>query len=111
MNKTYSLSILCGALAVLFTAGCASTVTVTANEPGAMIRFRGHGRPSYRWQTPAGGLVRKAGDSCQFKTRYSTIDVYAIWDEGTEKAAKSDVVTIPLSNWSDPEPVTLVKKR
>lgn len=92
-------------LGLLSTTGCLSTVTVTADAPGAIIRCRGYGRPSYRWQTVAGGIIKKPGDSCQFQTRYSTIQLYASWPDGKE----SEKVVVPLSNWTDPEPITLRK--
>ena len=108
MSKSHTLRILLpAALLAALATGCVSHVTVTSDVPGAMIRYRGHGRPSYRWQTPAGGLVRKPGDTCQFQTRYSSVDVYAIWNEGTPNMVKSEVRTVPLSNWRDPETVKL----
>lgn len=110
MNKPLSaLSRLLVAGLALAGAGCMTNVSVTADEPGALIRYRGKGRPSYRWKT--GGLVKKPGDTCSFRANYSAVDVYAIWDEGTPKMKKTETVTVPLSNWRDPDVVHLDLKR
>lgn len=110
MNKPLSLRTLFPlALVALMAAGCVSTVTVTSDTPGALIRYRGKGRPSYRWKT--GGLVKQPGDTCSFRANYSAVDVYAIWDEGTDKMRKTETVTVPLSNWRDPDVVHLNLKR
>ncbi len=106
MHKPLSLLSLFLVLgAALFAAGCATTITVTADEPGALIRYRGKGRPSYRWKTA--GLVRSPDKPCVFTASYSTIQVYGVWDEGTPNERRSEVVDLPLSNWSDPDLVRL----
>lgn len=106
MNKPLSLLSRIFAIGILsLAAGCMSTVTVTADEPGALIRYRGKGRPSYRWRTA--GLVRGPDKPCVFKAHYSTISLYGVWDEGTPKERRSEVVDLPLSNWSDPDTVHL----
>lgn len=106
MHKPLSvLSLLLVAALGLFAAGCATNVTVTADEPGALIRYRGKGRPAYRWQTA--GIVRKPGDPCTFRARYSTVTAYAVWNEGTPNERRSEQVDIPLSNWRDTETVHL----
>ncbi len=89
----------------LLATGCVSVVTVTADQPGALIRYRGKGRPSYRWHTA--GLVKNPGDTVSFETHYSTVSVRALWDEGTPNERRSEIVDIPLSNWHDPDSVTL----
>lgn len=106
MHKPLSvLSLLLIAALGIFATGCATTVTVTADEPGALIRYRGKGRPSYRWRTA--GLVRKPGDPCSFKAHYSTVTTYAVWNEGSPNERRSEAVDIPLSNWRDPDIVRL----
>ena len=89
----------------LLAAGCATTITVTADEPGALIRYRGKGRPSYRWKTA--GLVRSPAEPCVFTANYSTVQLYGVWDEGTPNERRSEMVDLPLSNWSDPDTVRL----
>ena len=89
--------------------GCVSTVTVTSDTPGALVLYRGKGRPSFRWKT--GGLVKKPGDTCSFRANYSAVEVYAIWNEGTPNMRKTEIVTVPLSNWRDPDLVHLNLKK
>jgi hypothetical protein len=102
MKKSFPLLF----LAVLALAtGCVSTVSVTSDTPGALVRYRGKGRPSYRWKTA--GLVRKPGDVCTFRAPYSAVDVYACWDEGKPTFRETETVTVPLSNWRDPDTVHL----
>ena len=106
MHKFSSaLSLLLVAAVGLFSVGCVSTVTVTTDEPGALVRYRGKGRPSYRWKTA--GIVRKAGDPCTFQAHYSTVTAYAVWNEGTPNERRTEPVDIPLSNWRDPPLVRL----
>ena len=110
MNKPLSaLSRLLVAGLALAGAGCMTNVSVTADEPGALIRYRGKGRPSYRWTTA--GLVRNPGDTCTFRANYSTIMVYAVWNEGTPNEHRSEPVELSLSNWSDPPLVQLRSPR
>lgn len=112
MRKPASFSLFLSLfLVVLFGAGCASTVTVTSDSPGAFIRYRGHGRPVYPWRYADNGFLKNAGDECRFRTYYSTVDVKAMWIENDKVVAESDVQTIPLSNWHDPKPVKLNRKR
>ena len=110
MNKPFSIfPLLSAAILAVMATGCVSNVTVTSNDPGALIRYRGHGRPSYRWKT--GGLVKKPGEKCTFGANYSSVEVYAIWDEGKPTMYKSEPVLVPLSNWRDPAPIRIDRKR
>lgn len=83
---------------LLLLTGCASTVHVTSDPPGAIVRARGSGRASYRWRTV--GLT-----PCEFPAEYSTIVTYVQWRDGTQ----SEQRRVPLSNWSDPPPVHFEK--
>lgn len=98
MKKSLFLAL--ASFALVLSTGCVSTVSVTSDTPGAVIRYRGKGRPSYRWKTV--GYVKKPGDVCKFRANYSSIDVYAYWDEGKPTFRKTDTTTVPLSNWHDP---------
>ncbi len=83
---------------LLLLSGCASTVPVTSDPPGAMVRARGSGRASYRWRTV--GLT-----PCEFTVPYSAVVTYVQWRDGTQ----SEQRRIPLSNWRDPAPVHFEK--
>ena len=87
------LSLLC-----LLAAGCASTVKVTSEPAGALVRVRGSGRASYRWKTV--GLT-----PCEFKTPYSAVNALVRWKDGTV----SDVVRLPVPLFGEPEPLHFTK--
>ncbi len=103
--KKFIATISFGLVLLLSAVGCVSTVKVTSDQGGALIRVRGKGRPSYRWIT--GPMVKKPGDVESFTANYSTIEMYAIWPDGV----KSEHVVLPLSNWEDPETVKFVKPK
>ncbi len=79
-------------------AGCASTVRVESDPPGALVRMRGSGRPIYRWRSV--GLT-----PCEFKARYSAIQAYVRWEDGTE----SEKLRVPIPKFSDPAPLLFRK--
>lgn len=81
-------------LACLLAAGCASTVKVTSDPPGALVRARGSGRASYRWKSV--GLT-----PCEFETPYSAINACVQWEDGTV----SETVRLHVPMMSDPEPL------
>ncbi len=91
------LSIFCFAALVMAT-GCASTVRVESDPPGALVRMRGSGRAIYRWRTV--GLT-----PCEFKANYSAIQTYVRWEDGTD----SDKIRVTLPKWGDPAPVLFTK--
>jgi len=96
MQKTVALTSLF--LLALLVSGCASTVRVESDPPGAMVRMRGSGRPIYRWRTV--GLT-----PCEFKAPYSAIQTYVRWEDGAE----SEKVRVAIPKFGDPEPVVFRK--
>ncbi len=85
--------------AAMLAGGCASTVRVrTEPAQGAMIYYRGEGRPTFRWK-PA-----PTTSPASFKVYYSAISAYAWWPATGEQ---SDIVYVPLSNWGDPDEIVL----
>jgi len=86
------------ALVSVLLAGCASTVKVVSDPPGAIVRARGSGRASYRWKT-------EGQTPCEFKTYYSTINACVQWPDGTN----SEIVKVPMPLFSHPEPLNFKK--
>lgn len=67
---------------VLF-GGCATKIKVTSEPAGAMVRYRGEGRASYRWKT-APKLT-----PCEFSVPYGRISAYAIWPDKAQAKTES----------------------
>ncbi len=86
------------ALVSVLAVGCASTVKVTSDPPGAVVRARGSGRASYRWKT-------EGKTPCEFKTYYSTINACVQWPDGTI----SEIKRVPMPLFSHPEPLNFKK--
>lgn len=75
-------------------AGCASTVKVVSDPPGAMVRVRGCGRPSYKWKSA--GIT-----PCEFKVPYSKIQIYTSWNDGV----KSEKIFVPMHGYDESQPL------
>lgn len=85
------------AAASIFLSGCATHVKVRSEPEGAMIRYRGEGRASFRWKTaPSTAPV-------DLSLRYGRMSAYAIWPDGTV----SDVETRSLSSTRKEEEIVL----
>lgn len=97
MEKSFSWATLALTIAILVS-GCASTVKVESNPPGALVRMRGSGRAIYRWKTA--GLT-----PCEFKAPYSAIQTYVRWEDGTE----SEKIRVEIPKFSDPDPIRFTK--
>jgi len=87
------------ALACLSAVGCASTVKVTSDPSGALVRVRGSGRASYRWKSV--GLT-----PCEFETPYSAVNACVQWKDGSV----SEVVRLPIPVFGEPEPLHFRKQ-
>ena len=95
--KTPVLSALLAA--ALLAGGCASHVRVrTEPAEGALIRYRGEGRASFRWKTAP------TVAPTEFDVYYGRISVYAYWPATGQRSEKR---MITLSNWHDPDEVVL----
>ena len=101
--------LVCLAACSMFAGGCATKIKVTSDPAGAMIRYRGEGRASYRWKT-----APKA-TPCEFDVYYGRISAYAIWPDGAQGAAgsfnavKSEPQEVSLSAFRDVEALHFTK--
>ena len=91
-------------------AGCATKLQFTSDPPGALIRVRGEGRASFRWQDAP------APTPTEMTVKYGRISAYAIWPEGAPDpetgrfpATISAQQEIPLSSSRDIERIHFVK--
>ena len=83
--------------AAVFAGGCSTPdlpafrtdVTVRTEPEGAIVRYRGLGRASFRW------ITAPTATPTTFEAPYGRISVYAAWPDGT----KSEHVEVPLSMW------------
>jgi hypothetical protein len=89
-------------LALILASGCASTVKVTSDPPGALVRFRGSGRASYRWKTV--GIT-----PCEYRARYNAVKTVVFWKDGTASEIKR--TEIPFVLFGEPEPVHFTKPK
>lgn len=100
-NKVFLASLM--SVAVLLS-GCATTVKVTSEPAGAMVRLRGEGRAAFRWMT--GPTVTP----CEMNVYYGRVNVYVIWPaDGKTGPVKSEKKEVELSAWRDVETVNFVK--
>ena len=100
-NKVFLAGLL--SVAVLLS-GCATTVKVTSEPAGAMVRLRGEGRAAFRWMT--GPTVTP----CEMSVYYGRVNVYVIWPaDGKTGPIKSEKKEVELSAWRDVETVNFVK--
>ncbi len=88
-------------LAAAALCGCTTTVKVSTDQPGAIVRYRGEGRAAFRWKTAP------TASPTEFGVRYGRISVYAIWPDGKE----SEHVMRSLSSSRPVEEINLVKPR
>ena len=95
--KTPVLSALLAA--ALLAGGCATHVRVrTEPAEGAVIRYRGEGRASFRWKTAP------TTSPAEFDVYYGRMSVYAYWPATGQRSEKR---MLTLSNWRDPDEVVL----
>lgn len=93
--------------------GCATKIKVTSEPSGAMIRYRGEGRASYRWKT-APTLT-----PCEFSVPYGRISAYAIWpgpaqagdESGAMNGIHSEKKQVDLSLLRDEESIHFTKPK
>ena len=85
------------ALAAVLATGCATNVHVRSEPEGAMIRYRGEGRATFRWKTAP------TTAPADLKLWYGRVSAYAIWPDGTV----SDVATRSLSAMRPEEEIVL----
>lgn len=92
-----------------FLAGCATTVKVTSEPAGAIVRLRGEGRAAFRWKT--GPTLTP----CEMDVYYGRVSVYVIWPDEQQNGAgkingvKSEKKELDLSATRDVETVHFVK--
>lgn len=86
-------------MAALMTAGCATKVQFTSEPEGAVIRYRGAGRASYRWNTASQVTPAEA------TVYYGKITAYAVWIDKDGNQIDSEHKDVILSNWRDVETV------
>jgi hypothetical protein len=97
MQRTLSLLFLLAAAAL--GAGCASTVRVrTEPADGALVYYRGKGRPTFRWTRVPGTAP------ATFDVFYGGVLLWAVWPE---TGAQSQIESVVLSNWRDPDEIVL----
>ena len=94
----------------VFLAGCATTVKVTSEPAGAIVRLRGEGRAAFRWKT--GPTLTP----CEMDVYYGRVSVYVIWPDDVQQAAagkisgiKSEKKELDLSASREVESVHFVK--
>lgn len=93
----------------VFLAGCATTVKVTSEPAGAIVRLRGEGRAAFRWMT--GPTLTP----CEMDVYYGRVSVYVIWPNGQQvggskiSGVKSEKKELDLSAARDVETVHFVK--
>ncbi len=95
MRRNFAVAalVLCAALAT----GCATRVRIESEPAGAMIRYRGEGRATFRWKTAP------TAAPADLKLYYGRISAYAIWPDGTVSEKK----TLSLSALRPEEKIVL----
>ncbi|NLB68632.1 MAG: hypothetical protein GX804_02950 [Lentisphaerae bacterium] len=82
MNKKNVFS--CLLAGAMLAGGCMTRIKVTSEPSGAMVRYRGEGRASYRWKTAP------RPTPCEFRVPYGRISAYSIWPEKKSSDGQKD---------------------
>ncbi len=86
-------------LAACLLTGCATRLHIVSEPAGAVVRVRGEGRASFRWETG------KTTTPCDMNVYYGRVSSYVIWPDGTRSVTK----TVPLSNWERDTTISFCK--